>query len=70
MSEAVTSSGYLRRKVYWWLERPDRAAIGPWLLEITLIALITLNVVAVILETVDSIYTSWGLAHSLQVSSS
>ncbi|WP_171171659.1 ion transporter [Ruegeria sp. HKCCA0370] len=65
MSEAVTNSGYLKRKVYWWLERPDRAATGPWLLEIALIALITLNVAAVILETVDSIYTRWGLALNL-----
>lgn len=37
MSEAVTSSGNLRKKVYWWLERPDRAATGPRLLEIALI---------------------------------
>ncbi|WP_170464382.1 ion transporter [Ruegeria arenilitoris] len=52
----------MRRKVYWWLERPDRAATGPWLLEIALILLITLNVTAVILETVDSIYDRWGTA--------
>ncbi len=50
MSEAVTDSSYLRQRVYWWLERPDRAATGPWMLEIALIALITLNVAAVTRE--------------------
>ncbi|WP_170476557.1 ion transporter [Ruegeria arenilitoris] len=62
MSEVLTDSDELRKKVYWWLERPDRVAIGPWLLEIALIALITLNVAAVLLETVDSIYARWGFA--------
>nr|WP_254429171.1 MULTISPECIES: ion transporter [unclassified Ruegeria] len=65
MGEAVTDSSYLRQRVYWWLERPDRAATGPWLLEIALIALITLNVAAVILETVASIYARWGFALNL-----
>ncbi|MBO9446330.1 ion transporter [Ruegeria sp. R14_0] len=58
----MTDRNELRKKVYWWLERPDRAATGPWLLEIALILLITLNVAAVILETVDSIYERWGAA--------
>ncbi|MEX0277626.1 MAG: ion transporter [Ruegeria sp.] len=65
MSEAAIGSNCLRKKVYWWLERPDRGATGPWLLEIALIALITLNVAAVILETVDSIYARWGFALNL-----
>ncbi|WP_170604292.1 ion transporter [Ruegeria arenilitoris] len=65
MSEVLTDSDELRKKVYWWLERPDRAAIGPWLLEIVLIVLITLNVAAVLLETVDSIYARWGFALNL-----
>ena len=59
----MTESGQpasLRARVYWWLERPDRAADGPRILEIALILLITLNVAAVILETVDSIYARWG----------
>ena len=34
----------------------EREANGPWLLEIALVVLIILNVGAVILETVDSIY--------------
>ena len=49
----------LRARVYWWLERPERGADGPRILEIALIVLITLNVAAVILETVDSIYARW-----------
>ncbi|MEM7563136.1 MAG: ion transporter [Pseudomonadota bacterium] len=49
----------LRAKVYWWLERPDRGADGPRLLEIALILLITLNVGSVILETVDTVYARW-----------
>ncbi|WP_170610367.1 ion transporter [Ruegeria arenilitoris] len=65
MSEVLTDSDELRKKVYWWLERPDRAAIGPWLLEIVLIVLITLNVAAVLLETVESIYARWGFALNL-----
>ncbi|WP_425084921.1 ion transporter [Ruegeria profundi] len=65
MTEAVTGANYLRKRVYWWLERPDRAATGPWVLELALIALITLNVAAVILETVDSIYDRWGFALNL-----
>lgn len=51
----------LRAQVYWWLERPDRDALGPWLLEVALIGLIILNVGAVILETVESIYTGWAV---------
>ncbi len=65
MTEAVKGANYLRKRVYWWLERPDRAATGPWVLELALIALITLNVAAVILETVDSIYDRWGVALNL-----
>ncbi len=65
MTEAVTGANYLRKRVYWWLERPDRAATGPWVLELALIALITLNVAAVILETVDSIYDRWWVALNL-----
>ncbi|WP_419739008.1 ion transporter [Ruegeria sp.] len=65
MTEAVKRANYLRKRVYWWLERPDRAATGPWVLELALIALITLNVAAVILETVDSIYDRWGVALNL-----
>lgn len=49
----------LRARVYWWLERPDRTARGPRLLEHALIALITVNVASVILETVDPIYVRW-----------
>ncbi len=49
----------LRARVYWWLERPDREARGPRSLEIALILLITANVTAVILETVDTIYATW-----------
>ncbi len=49
----------LRARVYWWLERPDRSAKGPKILEIALIGLITLNAVALILETVQSIYDRW-----------
>lgn len=49
----------LRAKLYWWLERPNREARGPRILEITLITLISINVAAVILETVDSIYFRW-----------
>lgn len=55
----------LRARVYWWLERPDRNADGPRLLEIALIVLITLNVGAVILETVGSIYARWQVAFDL-----
>ncbi|MDX1452867.1 MAG: ion transporter [Oleiphilaceae bacterium] len=49
----------LRAKVYWWLERPDRKALGPKILEISLIILIIANVTAVVLETVASIYSQW-----------
>lgn len=49
----------LRQWVYWWLEREDRNALGPRILEIALILLICFNVVAVILETVDPLYARW-----------
>lgn len=49
----------LRSRVYWWLERPERDAVGPRWLEIALIILISVNVGAVILETVDTIYSRW-----------
>lgn len=49
----------LRARVYWWLERPDRSVTGPKILEIVLIILITLNVTAVIFETVDAFYQNW-----------
>ena len=69
MSNSLSSNAHigesLRAKVYWWLERPDRNAFGPKLLEIILIALIILNVSAVIIETVDSIYQSWKFAFDL-----
>ena len=62
MNEA---SPTLRAWVYWWLERPDRNADGPRLLEIALIALISLNVGAVILETVGPVYARWQFAFDL-----
>lgn len=49
----------MRRRVYWWIEREDRAALGPKLLEIALVTLILCNVIAVILETVDALYAQW-----------
>lgn len=49
----------LRAKVHWWLERPDRFAKGPRWLEVLLITLITANVLAVVLETVDPLYRNW-----------
>ncbi len=55
----------LRQQVYWWLERPDREARGPRLLEIALVMLISANVAAVILETVDTIYADWQTAFDL-----
>ena len=58
MSESA-SQGSFRTRVYWWLERPERGADGPRLLEVTLILLITLNVGTVILETVDTVYDRW-----------
>ena len=48
-----------RQRAYWWIERPERQAKGPRLLELTLILLIILNVTAVILETVEAIYLVW-----------
>jgi len=62
MTEAIQDQKTIRARFYWWLERPDRSATGPWLLEITLILLISLNVAAVILETVSSIYAEWHFA--------
>ncbi|WP_170335158.1 ion transporter [Ruegeria arenilitoris] len=59
MSSLVQDLKNLRAEVYWWLERPNRDADGPRFLDIALIVLITLNVAAVILETVDSIYFDW-----------
>ncbi len=61
MTDASPTNKSLRSQIYWWLERPDREAIGPKVIEIALIVLITLNVSAVILETVDSIYLPWQL---------
>lgn len=55
----------LRAIIYWWLERPDRQALGPKLLEIALITLITMNVGAVILETVESVYSEWRATFAL-----
>ncbi|MCV6615265.1 MAG: ion transporter [Cellvibrionaceae bacterium] len=54
-----------RAKIYWWLERPDREAAGPKRLEQALILLITLNVTAVVLETVDTIYVQWHSVFSI-----
>lgn len=62
MNEMESTSHTLRSKVYWWLERPDRDALGPKVLETALIILIILNVSAVIVETVDAIYESWRFA--------
>lgn len=59
MNDIGNSQGTIRSKVYWWLERSDRSANGPKYLELALIVLIILNVSAVILETVNSIYTHW-----------
>ncbi|WP_424970166.1 potassium channel family protein [Dinoroseobacter sp. S76] len=61
----MNDTASLRSRVHWWLERPDREAPGPRLLERALIALITLNVAAVILETVDGIYARWQGAFDL-----
>lgn len=65
MTEIIATRQSLQQRVYWWLERPDRAALGPRLLEIALITLIILNVSAVILETVDSIHEQRELAFGL-----
>ena len=62
MPDAPTT---LRARVYWWLERPDRNANGPLLSEIALIVLISLNVGAVILETVAPVYARWQFAFDL-----
>ena len=59
MTEAARQAHSLRAKVYWWLERPDRAARGPLILEIALVLLISANVASVILETVTPIYLRW-----------
>ncbi|MFY2825067.1 ion transporter [Ruegeria sp. MALMAid1280] len=65
MNSLVQDQKNLRARVYWWLERPERDASGPRLLDIALIVLITLNVTAVILETVNSIYVDWKAAFDL-----
>lgn len=62
MTDSPEAVNTLRARVYWWLERADRNADGPRYLEIALIALISLNVLAVILETVESIYARWQFA--------
>lgn len=62
---SASASTTLRARVYWWLERTDRQARGPKLLEVALILLITLNVTAVILETVDAIYGRWQQAFDI-----
>ena len=54
----------IRSKIYWWLERPERSASGPKIIEIALIVLIVLNVTAVILETVETVYSDWQVAVS------
>jgi len=59
MTEHNHSVRSLRSKVYWWIERPDRDAIGPKVLEVALILLILMNVTAVILETEATIYANW-----------
>lgn len=59
MNSSLSTTSSLRAKVYWWLERPDREALGPKLLELALIILIIFNVTAVILETEESIYANW-----------
>ena len=65
MHDPALSRKSARAHVYWWLERPERDAIGPWILEVALITLITLNVAAVILETVDPIYARWQQAFNV-----
>lgn len=55
----------MRARVHFWLERPDRDARGPRLLEISLILLIVSNVFAVMLETVDEIYMQYKQAFDL-----
>ena len=65
MTEAMSVSRSLRARLYWWLERPDRSATGPWLVEIALVVLISLNVAAVILETVTPIYARWQVVLSI-----
>lgn len=59
MNNILIPFAHIRKKVYWWLERPDRNARGPKILEILLIVLITANVIFVIMETADSIYERW-----------
>lgn len=61
MNNAQTNPTTLRAKVYWWLERPDRNATGPRWLEVILITLITANVLAVVMETVEPLYARWSL---------
>lgn len=58
MTNTVKRSG-MRKRLYWWIEREDKAALGPKILELLLITLILLNVVAVISETVDDLYARW-----------
>ena len=65
MTEAMSVRRSLRARLYWWLERPDRSATGPWLVEIALVVLISLNVAAVILETVTPIYARWQVVLSI-----
>ncbi|MCG8669792.1 MAG: ion transporter [Pseudomonadales bacterium] len=65
MIDTTPSNASLRARVYWWLERPDNDAKGPRLLDIALIILIILNVTAVILETVDSLYFRWQQAFDI-----
>lgn len=60
MPDFIEQNRTLRARVYWWLERPDRNAVGPRYLEIALAILILVNVTAVILETVESYYVQWG----------
>ena len=65
MTEATSARKSLRERLYWWLERPDRSATGPWLLEVALIIVISLNVAAVIFETVTSFYLRWQVLLSI-----
>lgn len=58
-------SAPLRRRAYFFLEKPSRAHRLSWVVEIGLIVLILANVVAVSLETVDSLYEEHRFAFRL-----
>ena len=49
----------LRQRVYDLIENPDRSSAASKLIDLGLILLITVNVVAVTLETIESLYTAY-----------